>query len=119
MALLQVAKKSDSTITKCINIGNVTGTDSIGGIIGYLSGTSGGGIVEKCYNKGSVTGTSNLGSIIGYQASTANTINHLYYLSTLNIKAINNVDYEDKNVTSTTKDIKSFDEFKSWITQFN
>ena len=55
---------SSGTVTNCYNTGAVTGSSSsyyIGGVVGYSSGT-----VTNCYNTGNITGTSAVGGIVGY-----------------------------------------------------
>ncbi len=82
------------TITNCYNTGSVSGSETVGGIVGYVLGTAtitncynegsvssggnyAGGIVgnvnlrgvatiTNCYNAGSVNGYSNVGGIVGY-----------------------------------------------------
>ena len=108
---------SSSILSKCYNLGKITGESDVGGIAGNVDGKN--QQLLSCYNKGIVSGTSNIGSVIGSCELTDNTLNHLYYLSTLNYKAINNVNYDEKNITSTTKNINSFGEFKTWIAKFN
>ena len=50
---------------KCENSGTVTGSSkSVGGIVGYLNGTS--HKVVECINSGVVSGTTQVGGIIGY-----------------------------------------------------
>ncbi len=60
------------TIDNCYNTGNVSGYNSVGGILGRILGSSSGlGAGYKIlnsYNKGNVVGTEgNIGGIIGYQ----------------------------------------------------
>ena len=118
--LTAVSTEEDTSTNKieyCFNAGNVKGTNHVGGIAG-CSGNFEEEIVKYCYSKGIVSGNTYVGSIIGYRHSNKATCEYLYYLNTLNLKAINNTDYEDKNVKSTTNNIKSFEEFKTWISQF-
>ena len=87
---------SNLVITNCYNTGNVTGSNYVGGIVGYASsyatitncyntgsvtvtgsGDRVGGIVgygypliTNCYNTGSVTGSSRVGGIVGSSSST-------------------------------------------------
>ena len=51
---------TESTITKCINVGDINGLSQNGGIVGGLNGT-----IEKCYNSGTVKGIHRLGGICG------------------------------------------------------
>jgi The GLUG motif. len=53
---------SIATVTNCYNTGDVTGTDYVGGIVGYTDGTT---TVTNCYNTGDVTGTDYVGGIVG------------------------------------------------------
>ena len=66
-----VGRDNASTVTKCVNTGAVTGTkfnsmDSVGGVVGYMTGAAAG--VEQCYNTGDVKGTGGsipIGGIVG------------------------------------------------------
>ena len=49
-------------IKNCVNFGDVTGIETVGGIVGYFSTYGGDGFVEGCYNHGTVTSTSNYAS---------------------------------------------------------
>jgi hypothetical protein len=52
-------------IEDCINYGNITGNNNVGGIVGYGSGFR----IESCINYGNVTGMygdSKIGGIVGY-----------------------------------------------------
>ena len=44
---------SSSTVSNCYNTGSVSGSDRVGGVVGY----SHSGTVENCYNTGSVEGS--------------------------------------------------------------
>ncbi|MBN2269214.1 MAG: hypothetical protein JXN61_01280 [Sedimentisphaerales bacterium] len=48
-------------ISRCYFIGTVSGTSSVGGIVGWNYGT-----LEQCYAVGQVTGTSEVGGLIGH-----------------------------------------------------
>ena len=70
-----------ATITNCYNTGSVSGSFSVGGIVGSVS-LDGGTTITNCYNQGSVSGTrDNIGGIVGdiYGNGTA-TITNCYYL---------------------------------------
>ncbi|MFA5659055.1 MAG: Ig-like domain-containing protein, partial [Oscillospiraceae bacterium] len=49
-----------STTANCYNLGNILGTNAVGGIGGFISGT-----VTNCYSAGTVTGNENYGGIVG------------------------------------------------------
>ena len=110
------ATTNDSTVKveKCYNAGNINGQKYTGGIVGLLSRTSENTVIN-CYNKGIIQGTTYVGAIIGWKNNT--TVNNLYYLNTVGIGAINGVDDEANKVMSTTEDIKTFEEFLTWIEQ--
>ena len=60
-----------STIEDCSNVGDVTGGDSTGGVVGFASAYSTGGYeISNCTNSGSVAGASGVGGVVG--VSTAN-----------------------------------------------
>lgn len=118
-----IAKKNNETpntiVQYCFNIGEIIGAKRVGGIIGKIAGNKG-GTITHCYNRGSVTGETEVGSVACAVSNAENehVLGHLYYLSSLNLGAINGEDIADKNITSTTKELNSFEEFKKWITQF-
>ena len=59
-----VGYANSTTIRNCANLGAVTGSDSVGGIIGGFVGS--GAVITGCYNTGAVTATaSNAGGIFG------------------------------------------------------
>ena len=59
-----VGYANSTTIRNCANHGAVTGSDSVGGIIGGFVGS--GAVITGCYNTGAVTATaSNAGGIFG------------------------------------------------------
>ena len=114
--MCQEEEVSNSKVEKCYNSGDVKGVYTTGGIVGELAGDIGQGTVIKCYNKGKVTGTDELGAIIGFQnTTTGNTLNNLYYLSSVGVGAIEGEDDTSKNIMSTTEDIKTYKEFLTWI----
>lgn len=49
-----------SSIKKCCNAGNVSGSSYIGGVVGSLYGT-----IENCYNTGKISGGYSVGGILG------------------------------------------------------
>lgn len=69
----QIVSSSNSLITNCYNTGMVTGTNEIGGIVGYMYS----GKVDNCYNAGAVTGT---GVSVGGIAGEADTISNSFFL---------------------------------------
>lgn len=64
------------TVSSCMNFGNVTAYNYVGGIVGSL----GGDIVTGCQNYGTITSTSTgnrlCGGIVGYRTSATLTDNH-------------------------------------------
>ncbi len=56
-----------STIETCSNTGAVSGGDTVGGIVGFVSRTSN-STIETCYNTGAVSGGDTVGGIAGYIA---------------------------------------------------
>lgn len=111
---------SDCDVKYNINVGNIEGRYYVGGIVAWIRGSEGSSTIEFCYNKGNIKADHDFGSISAgaYNKTDAHTYRHLYYLSSLNLGAINGVDDIENNVTSTTKDINTFEEFKTWIAQF-
>lgn len=94
----------NGTITNCYNTGQVSGTESLGGICGIAMGTivncyntgniqgekdNNGGIcglisastVKNCYNTGQVSGSANTGGVLGGATDEegSNTISNCYY----------------------------------------
>ena len=55
---------SRGIVSDCSSIGDVKGSDSTGGLIGFIEG--GGGSVVKSVFKGSVKGNDNVGGLVGY-----------------------------------------------------
>lgn len=108
---------TNSKVEKCYNSGSVNGVVSVGGIVGVISGSLGKGTVIQCYNKGTITGTTQVGAVIGSQTNTTglNTLNHLYYLNTVAVGAINGEDDEENDVMATTDDVISYEQFLEWI----
>ena len=109
----------DSNMSRCLNIGDVTGVQYVGGVAGYIrgevmelcanygtvtgSGDRVGGVagtllnnnssitMKNCYNIGNVNGTGKLvGGILGYSSQTA-AISNIYNAGTLKSQAGNNV----------------------------
>ncbi len=61
------------TITNCYNTGEVSGTDGIGGLVGYNPN----GTINNCYNEGDVSGNNYVGGLVGYNGS-SDTIANCY-----------------------------------------
>ena len=57
-----VAGYSAGMVMNSNNNGRISGEDSVGGIVGFLTSN---GIIENCTNKGEYIGTSNIGGIVG------------------------------------------------------
>lgn len=79
-----VAGRNYNTISKCYNIGAVSGTIA-GGVAGANSSTKNSGTVTSCYNTGMVTASSEgatIGGVVGANSngSTSGTVNGCYYL---------------------------------------
>ena len=54
------------TITNCYNTGSVSGSENVGGVVGY----AGGATITNCYNTGSVKSTgSSVGGVVGYASN--------------------------------------------------
>ena len=85
--------------------------------MGLISDTGTSGTIENTYNKGIVEGTTNAGSIIGTQITSNDNLSKLYYLSTLNIGAINGQDVADKNIIGVSEDINNYKDFLTWISE--
>ena len=106
---------NQSTIRNSYNGGEISGTSEVGGIIGESNPSI---IVSNCYNKGSVSGGTDIGAIIGKQIGSINeSSSNLYYLNTLPIKAINGVDYENKDIKGISEEFNSREEFIEWLNQ--
>ena len=106
---------NQSTIRNSYNSGEISGTSEVGGILGRSQPSI---IVSNCYNKGNVIGGTDMGAIIGKQYENVNeNSSNLYYLNTLPIKAINGVDYEDKNIKEISEEFNSREEFIEWLNQ--
>jgi uncharacterized protein YjdB len=50
-----------ATVINCRIVGNVSGTEIVGGVVGYTIG-----IVENCYTKGDINGNDIVGGVAGY-----------------------------------------------------
>lgn len=58
-------RREQTRLEWCYNTGNITGTSSVGGLVGF-----GNAVTATSYNRGNVTGTSNVGGIAGFIAAT-------------------------------------------------
>ncbi len=113
--IVGVINDNQSTIRNSYNSGEISGTSEVGGILGRSQPSI---IVSNCYNKGNVIGGTDMGAIIGKQYENVNeNSSNLYYLNTLPIKAINGVDYEDKNIKEISEEFNSREEFIEWLNQ--
>jgi len=74
-----VADNYDGIIKNSYATGTVTGTDDIGGLVGYHGGDD--SLIENSYAIGFVTGTSDTGGLIGYNYGN---VNNSYYDKTVN-----------------------------------
>ena len=113
-------------ISLCYNTGIVTGKENVGGISGYLGAQGYVGIETKCYNKGQIiyTGTEeNHGEIAGHMANDAKITKSYYLANDENnygvgtINAGGNIEEQRKGAQKTEVDLKTFEEFLSWIEQ--
>jgi len=57
--------------------GNVTGADSVGGLVGYL--TTANANITNSYSTGNVSGSTNVGGLFGYEAVSTNVVNSYWY----------------------------------------
>ncbi|MEG1529962.1 MAG: hypothetical protein RR405_06350, partial [Clostridia bacterium] len=61
-----IAGQSKSTISYCVNMGEVKGSNILGGIVGYKTGTT-----TYCYNTGTITkmhdGAPLVGGVVGHK----------------------------------------------------
>ena len=64
----QGANGSTPTITNSYNTAEVTGTNWVGGLVGY---NSGGSVNNNSYNAGTVSGTDYVGGLVGYNTKVA------------------------------------------------
>ena len=60
--------KNYGVITNCHSSGTVSGTDYVGGLVGYSSS----GAISNCYSSGSVSGDSDVGGLVGSNGGTIN-----------------------------------------------
>ena len=58
-------RREQTRVEWCYNTGNISGTASVGGLVGF-----GNAVTAVSYNRGNVTGTSNVGGIAGFIAAT-------------------------------------------------
>ena len=113
-------------ISLCYNTGTVKGSEKVGGISGELGAQGYAGTETKCYNKGQIiyTGTEkDYGEIAGNMANDA-TVTKSYYLANdennYGVGTINeggNIEEQRKGAQKTEVDLKTFEEFLSWIEQ--
>lgn len=100
------------TVTNSYNSGEITGENRVGGIVGRAVANSN---ITNCYNKGAVEGSTNIGAVIGEQQGDTTNLNNLYYLNTLNVKAVNNQDYEEQSIMGISQNFNSLAEFLNWL----
>lgn len=99
------------TIVNNYNSGNIEGTTEVGGIIGRNKETFD---TQNCYNSGNVIGTNMVGAVIGNQQTSTEKLSKLYYLNTISLPAIGNME-APSTVESVEENLNSFEEFLSWI----
>ena len=91
------------------------GSGGIGGIIGTLDHTS---VTSDSYNKGKISTNHTVkGLVIGRVDSADAKASDSYYYSQLGTGAINGQDDEENNVRGIDVDLKSYEEFITWINQ--
>ena len=105
------ASNPSNSIENCYNKGTITGNECVGGISGSQAGNN---IIKNCYNKGIVKGNQKVGSIAGSIGNNAEYLN-LYYLSSLDIKALNGQDNQGNNVKPISNIFNSLEEFLQWL----
>ena len=67
-------------VSECYNAGDISGADSVGGVVGHSSAS-----VSDCYNIGSITGTEMaVGGICGRQINDQSGIKNVYNYGTVN-----------------------------------
>ena len=71
-----VGNISSTTVTNCSNSGNISGCDSVGGVVGKASGT--GTAITGCYNTGNISASSNYAGGILSQLTSVVTIANCY-----------------------------------------
>ena len=95
-------------IERCYNTGNVSGSGTVGGLVGN---NYGGGAVNNCYNAGNISGLYDVGSIGGIAGSNAGTTEHCYntgMVVSANLQAAGGVvGYNNENV-GTIKNCATF-----------
>lgn len=110
-----IGEASNNTkITNCYNKAKVTGYAYTGGIVGNpVSNVE----ITNCYNRGKIVANGEyIGSIVGFKNSNNTLVyENLYYLSSIGIKAIDDNNYEEKNVKAIDNDFKSLSEFLNWL----
>ena len=114
--------KSNATIEKCYNSGDVYGVQRVGGIAGCLQG--GNTTVKEVYNKGKVIPSSTTGSdiceIFGDINYGDNLYDKIYYLKNdrnLPLYNLNPSYQQEVPITETEDDIKSYEQFITWIAE--
>lgn len=58
--------QTNTRLDGCYNTGNIHGSHSVGGLVGYLKEAEGTCCINNSYNTGTVTGGSEVGGILGY-----------------------------------------------------
>ena len=117
-------------ISFCYNLGEVKGILDVGGISGFLGDNNKNAKIDKCYNKGNVTyigeetAPASIGGIVGHMVSDANVTNS-YYWSGIGLgesKGVGEIEsggtlaMQNQNVTQTSEDKNTYEDFYTWIT---
>jgi len=78
----------NTTIDRCGNEGDITGTSSyIGGITSNANSAT--GVISNCYNQGTISGTTYVAGICGYVQQKNATIRNVYNVGTINASMAN------------------------------
>lgn len=98
----------NSIIEYCYNLGDVSGNDNLGGIIGYNGEKSSTNNVGCCYNIGKISSTqnsTNIGGIVGILIN--GTISNCYYLTGTATGGINGSDVQGQAEVKTAIEMRS------------
>ena len=104
-----------SDVINCYNIGAVTGTGEIGGVVGCAYKYCG---IINCYNIGAVTGTGEVGGVVGYAYSSTITNNYYGGNCTLSYgigsSSSNTGASKDKNLIANAKSLRWYQDSYNW-----
>ena len=79
-----VVGRNDGTVKNCYNIGTVSGSNYVGGVVGW---NDSGANVENCYNTGAVSGGNYVGGVVGYNSGFGSSafVENCYFLQTADV----------------------------------